>query len=341
MQLNLGLFSFNGACGYIEKPSALCQSRNSFDPRLLTHVENVVSYDINIKVLSGQFLCQDRPPTYVDIQMYGMYGDINKRHEYRLRAKRWNGFQAIYDETDNNSNEFSIPCWKVILPDMAALRFAVSTDDGSFIGQCFIPIAYLRPGYRHIALRNQMNIPVHSSSLFIFVRRNIHVNAKDEEFANILVNPLSIECSNLNKLEKDSNNEKSCYEEFCSTMSVRNHDPVSRELEENRIRRGLPTSLDEIDSYQKHLIAASQLHDEKQLCKVLSMNDIERKELPKRKQAIDTKLRRVSADYHKVFTINFGFFRRFRFREVPNVFEIVTLCIEFEVEITCKLSIYR
>ena len=73
MQVNLGLFSFNGACGYLEKPASLCQSTGSFNPKGRTNVENVVGYQIEIKVISGQFLCQDREPTYVDIEMYGMY----------------------------------------------------------------------------------------------------------------------------------------------------------------------------------------------------------------------------------------------------------------------------
>jgi hypothetical protein len=190
---------------------------------------------------------------------------------------------------------------------MAAIRFAVSTDDG-LIGQCFLPVAYLRPGYRHLTLRNQINIPVHSSSLFVFIQRNIYVNAKDEVFANTLVDPLSVQCSNLNKLEKDSNNEKCCYEEFCSKISVRNHDSVSKDVGENHRRRSSSASLDEPNRYQKHLIAASKLHDKNHLCKILSLNDVEPNELPKRKQVIHNRLRRVSTDYQKVFTTYFVFF---------------------------------
>ena len=302
MQLNLGLFSFNGACGYIEKPAALCQSRSSFDPRARTNVENVVSYEINIKVLSGQFLCQDREPTWVDVHAYGMYGEIAKRHEYHIRAKRWNGFQAIYDDTDYNSNEFAIRSLKVILPEMAALRFAVSTDDGSFVGQSFIPIAYLRPGYRHIVLRNQMNIPVQSSNLFIYVTRKICINPKDEEFAAKLVEPLSGQCANSQKVEKDSNNEPNFCDDSCSTMLVRFHNPLPREVADNTSRRPSSTSLDETNWYQAHLTSASRLHEKKELSKVLSVDDIESKEVFKRKQSVQAKLRSVSVDHQKVYS---------------------------------------
>ncbi len=290
MQLHLGLFSFNGACGYIEKPSALCQSRTSFDPRIRTHVENVVSYQIDIKILSGQFLCQDREPTFVDIQMYGMYGDINKRHEYRIRAKRWNGFQVIYDDTDIKSDNFSIQFDKVILPEMAALRFSVTADDGEFLGQSFLPIAHLRPGYRHIVLRNEINIPIHSSSLFIFIRRKIYIDEKDQEFADKLVEPLTIQCSHLN-------HEMNFCSNFSSNLNVRIHNPLTNEFGENYRKQN---SLDETNWYQKHVIAGSELNDIKHLSKILSVNDIHPREIQKREQTTHNKLRRVSVEYQKV-----------------------------------------
>lgn len=116
MQVNLGFFSYNGACGYIKKPASLCHSTGSFDPNCRNSVENVVVYQIEIKIISGQFLCQDREPTYVDVEMYGVYADATRRHEYRSRAKRWNGFQAVYDESDVGVGECSIRFSKVFSP---------------------------------------------------------------------------------------------------------------------------------------------------------------------------------------------------------------------------------
>ena len=101
MQLNLGLFSLNGSCGYLQKPSVLRLPRDSFDPKTRTSVENVAALQITLTLLSGQFLCQEREPTFVDIKMYGIEADGSKRHEGRVRIKEWNGFQAIY-ATDVN-----------------------------------------------------------------------------------------------------------------------------------------------------------------------------------------------------------------------------------------------
>ncbi|CAF1262910.1 unnamed protein product [Rotaria magnacalcarata] len=298
MQINLGLFSFNKACGYIEKPPTLCQLKNSFDPKARTNVENVAGYQIDIKVISGQFLCQDREPTFVDVQLYGIYGDMNKRHEFLVRSKRWNGFQAIYDDTSIDSNKYSIKFPNVSLPDMAALRFAVSSEDGTFIGQSFIPIAHIRSGYRYVVLRNQMNIPINASSLFVFIRINIHIKSEDQEIAKKLVQPLMNQAIERNKLEQDSNKQTSC-EDIVSKLLVRNHNTTSMESELmfREQTEKIPTY--ETKMYEKHLVAASRLHDRKTLCKVLSLHDILTKEIIKEDRNMESKLRRVSVDFHK------------------------------------------
>jgi phosphatidylinositol phospholipase C, beta len=107
MQLNLGLFAFNGACGYLEKPSVLRLSRDSFDPKTQTSIENVAALQMSITLLSGQFLCQDREPTIVEMKMFGIEADGSKRHEGRARIKEWNGFQAIYDDINHVTIRFS------------------------------------------------------------------------------------------------------------------------------------------------------------------------------------------------------------------------------------------
>jgi hypothetical protein len=323
MQVNLGLFSFNGNCGYLEKPPSLCQSKGSFDPKGRTNVENVVIYQIDIKLISGQFLCQDREPTYVDIEMYGMYADATKRHEYRLRSKRWNGFQAIYDDTDVELGEFSIRFSKVILPEMAALRFAVSEEDGTFIGQSFIPVAHLRPGYRHVVLRNQINIPVQSSSLFIYIRKDVHVDAENKELMDQLVSPTSV-VQTINKEQQKTkfkllseqrsfsvgdfntlrNNSDDDNHVFPSDHypSITDINVVPPGLGINNKKRNQSTPFVDANWYQNQLIASSQLHDTENLCKELSIHDIEQTKSFKRKQeTIEAKVRRTSLEYDKVF----------------------------------------
>jgi hypothetical protein len=223
-----------------------------------------------------------------------MYGQANKRTEYRIRAKGWNGFQAIYDDTDVQLGEFSIRFPKVILPEIVAIRFSVLADDGTFLGQSFLPIAYLRSGYRHIVLRNQINVPVNSSSLFIFIRKTMTMNAKDQEFADKLVQPSIIESS-------DSNNEINQYKDDSSNIIIRNHHRLlTTNYEENIKKQNSLVSTDETMSFSKHFIAGSEFNDKKRLCKVLSLNDIHPDEISKRDKIIQNKLRRISMDYQPV-----------------------------------------
>ncbi|CAF1016252.1 unnamed protein product [Rotaria sp. Silwood1] len=333
MQVNLGLFSFNGSCGYLEKPSSLCQSTGSFDPKGRANVENVVGYQIDIKIISGQFLCQDREPTYVDIEMYGLYADSTKRHEYRLRAKRWNGFQAVYDDTDVETGEFSVRFSRVILPEMAALRFAVCEEDGTFIGQSFIPVAHLRPGYRHVVLRNQISTPVQSLSLFVYIRKDVHVDAENKELIEQLVSPTSVSivtkeqqpkpikfkplseqrsqsAGDLNITSKSSDNEIKLYTDITDGSvndSLRPHFPSTIEIngatarfQTKNKKRNQSTPIVDANWYLSRLIDSSQLRDDERLCQELFLHDVEETKLFKRKrETIQAKIRRASVEYDK------------------------------------------
>ncbi|CAF4178785.1 unnamed protein product [Rotaria sp. Silwood2] len=333
MQVNLGLFSFNGGCGYLEKPASLCQSTGSFDPKGRTNVENVVGYQIEIKILSGQFLCQDREPAYVDIEMYGLYADATKRHECRIRAKRWNGFQAVYDDTDVETGEFSVRFSKVILPEMAALRFAVFEEDGTFIGQSFVPVAHLRPGYRHVVLRNQINIPVQSSSLFVYIRKDVHVDAENKELIDQLVSPTSVSIAikeqqpkpikfkplseqrsqsvgDINIIRKSSDDEIQPYTgnmdgsfndssrpHFPSTIEIRNG---TSGLGIKYANRNQSTPMVDANWYLHRLIASSQLRDNEHLCRELLLHDVEEmKPFKRKRESIQAKIRRASLEYDK------------------------------------------
>lgn len=332
MQVNLGLFSFNNGCGYLEKPPSLCQGTGSFDPKGRLGVENVVGYQIDIKIISGQFLCQDREPTHVDVEMYGLYADATKRNEYRLRAKRWNGFQAIYDDSDVEFGEFNIRFSKVILPELAALRFAVSEEDGTFIGQCFIPVVHLRPGYRHIALRNQINIPVQSSSLFVYIRKDVHVDAENKELIDQLVSPKSAPTilkeqqqlkqtkikllseqrsqsfDDLDTIRKYSNDQAKSSTHHSGSPpdnSMGIHYPSTTEIDTAATimnkKRTQTVPIIDANWYRNQLIASSQFHDEEHLCEVLSLDDIEEiKAFKKKREIADIKIRRLVLEFDKV-----------------------------------------
>ncbi|UJR16323.1 hypothetical protein I4U23_003229 [Adineta vaga] len=277
MQINLGIFSFNNACGYIEKPAKLCEPYGLFDPRIQNNSEDVFSYDIDLKVLSGQFLCQNHEPPVVNIRIYGTYGSSTKQQEYHLRAELWNGFQAIYDtNSDVHSQKYPIQFTKIILPEMAAIRFDVTSVDGALVGQCFIPVSHLRSGYRHVVLRNEINIPVRSASLFIYVRKTFQFNLKKQK------PKIPNENANINP------------DGFFSNVVRRYPNSLRSDKKEN-----LAIPLEETNWYQKHVLASSEFNDTKRLCKIYSLNDNKQKKISERDEAINRRLRSISADYKK------------------------------------------
>lgn len=217
---------------------------------------------------------------------------------------------------------------QVILPEMASLRFAVLDEDGSFIGQSFIPVAHLRPGYRHVVLRNQMNIPVQSASLFIYIRKDVHVDAEDRELIDQLVSPTSNpslsketpkpthfkplseqrshSISDLDSLRRSSHvdahraNEDSV---FSSGNLHRHQYPSTTEINAKSTtkRRNQSTPFVDANWHHNRLIASSQLHEHDRLCQVLSLHQLEQSKTFKReKEKIQSKIRRASIEYEKV-----------------------------------------
>ena len=299
MQVNLALFSFNATCGYLEKPAALCQSSASFNPATRTSIENTVQYKIDLRILTGQFLCQDSEPTFVSIKLYGIHADVIKQKVTRIRAKHWNGFQAIYDDSEQMTVQFtevsgsgsllSHPdeSFQILLPEMAAIHFSVISRNETLIGQSFVPVAHLQNGYRHVALRNTMNIPVNSSSLYIYIRKTVCLNDQDKNLVHILSDPLSAQ----NAQDKSYGNtlqNRANVRESLSRMPVRYHlKPASATVAS--------------DACDISPLDTSEFHQRERLCKDLSLNDLQQEHtFRQQRNAVKCQLRRLSWDYQKV-----------------------------------------
>ena len=56
---------------------------------------------------------------------------------------------------------------QIILPELAEMRLAVYDENGKLIGQRFLSMEQLRPGYRHLALRSEANSPLPLATLFV------------------------------------------------------------------------------------------------------------------------------------------------------------------------------
>ena len=119
------------------------------------------------QVIAGQFLSDKKVGTYVEVDMYGLPTDTIRK-EFRTRLVPANGLNPVY-------NEEPFLFRKVVLPDLAVLRFGVYDESGKLLGQRILPLDGLQAGYRHISLRTEANFPIqrHSTSQYVSATKNI------------------------------------------------------------------------------------------------------------------------------------------------------------------------
>ncbi|KAA3674893.1 phosphatidylinositol phospholipase C, beta [Paragonimus westermani] len=191
MQLNQGKFEYNGNCGYLLKPEFMRRPERQFDPFSESPMDGVIAATCEVKIISGQFLSDRKVGTYVEVDMYGLPTDTIRK-EFRTRVVPNNGLNPVYGE------DAVFVFRKVVLPDLAVLRFAVYEETGKLIGQRVIPLDGLQAGYRHISLRTEGNFPLSLPTLFCQVNLTTYV----PEGLNDLVDALSDPRAFLSKEEQ-------------------------------------------------------------------------------------------------------------------------------------------
>lgn len=181
MQLNQGKFEYNGNCGYLLKPDFMRRSDRSFDPFAESPVDGVIAAQCAVQVIAGQFLSDKKVSTYVEVDMYGLPTDTIRK-EFRTRMVPGNGLNPVY-------NEEPFLFRKVVLPDLAVLRFGVYDENGKLLGQRILPLDGLQAGYRHISLRTEANFPMSLPMLFCNIELKIYVPDGFEDFMAALSDP--------------------------------------------------------------------------------------------------------------------------------------------------------
>lgn len=73
---------------------------------------------------------------------------------------------------------------------MAFVRFGVFEENGRLLGQHFLPVSHIQPGYKHIVLRNSFSRPLGPVSLFIYVEVFDYVSDHHRELVDALQNPI-------------------------------------------------------------------------------------------------------------------------------------------------------
>ncbi|XP_033833374.1 1-phosphatidylinositol 4,5-bisphosphate phosphodiesterase delta-4 [Periophthalmus magnuspinnatus] len=168
MDLNDGLFSQNGGCGYVLKPSFMREAERRFDPDNPQKLDGYQPLILTIQVISGQQLpkVNIKEGSIVDplvrVEIHGVPLDQNKQET------RWienNGFNPVWYDT----LRFTIHA-----PELALVRFVVEdydkTSKNDFVGQYTLPLSCMQQGYRHIHLLSKDGTSIPPSSLFVHVR---------------------------------------------------------------------------------------------------------------------------------------------------------------------------
>uniref|UniRef100_A0A7E4W1T5 Phosphoinositide phospholipase C n=1 Tax=Panagrellus redivivus TaxID=6233 RepID=A0A7E4W1T5_PANRE len=181
MQLNQGKFDYNGNTGYLLKPDFMRRPDKLFDPFSESPVDGVIAAHCSVRVISGQFLSERKVGTYVEVEMYGLPTDTIRK-EHRTKTVPANGLNPIY-------NEEPFVFRKVVLPELAVLRFAVYDENNKQLGQRILPLDGLQAGYRHISLRTESTMPMTLPSLFVHLVLKTYVPDELSGLVDALADP--------------------------------------------------------------------------------------------------------------------------------------------------------
>ncbi|XP_048206054.1 1-phosphatidylinositol 4,5-bisphosphate phosphodiesterase eta-2 [Perognathus longimembris pacificus] len=163
LQLNRAKFSANGSCGYVLKPSCMCQG--VFNPNAEDPLPGQLKKQLALRVISGQQLPKPRDSMlgdrgeiidpFVEVEVIGLPVDCSKE---QTRVVDDNGFNPMWEET---------LVFTVHMPEIALIRFLVWDHDPigrDFIGQRTLAFSSMLPGYRHVYLEG-----MEEASIFVHV----------------------------------------------------------------------------------------------------------------------------------------------------------------------------
>ncbi|XP_053485238.1 1-phosphatidylinositol 4,5-bisphosphate phosphodiesterase beta-3 isoform X1 [Ictalurus furcatus] len=181
MQLNMGVFEYNGRSGYLLKPEFMRRADKHFDPFTENIVDGIVANTVKIKIMSGQFLTDKKVGVYVEVDMFGLPTDTKRK--YRTKTSNNNSMDPVWEEEP-------FVFIKVVLPTLASLRVAVFEENGKFVGHRILPVVALRSGYHYINLKNELNQPLLLASLFVYTEVQDYIPNEHQEYAEALTNPI-------------------------------------------------------------------------------------------------------------------------------------------------------
>ncbi|XP_027277491.1 1-phosphatidylinositol 4,5-bisphosphate phosphodiesterase beta-1 isoform X1 [Cricetulus griseus] len=182
MQINMGMYEYNGKSGYRLKPEFMRRPDKHFDPFTEGIVDGIVANTLSVKIISGQFLSDKKVGTYVEVDMFGLPVDT-RRKAFKTKTSQGNAVNPVWEEEP-------IVFKKVVLPSLACLRVAAYEEGGKFIGHRILPVQAIRPGYHYISLRNERNQPLMLPAVFVYIEVKDYVPDTYADVIEALSNPI-------------------------------------------------------------------------------------------------------------------------------------------------------
>ncbi|CDQ96817.1 unnamed protein product [Oncorhynchus mykiss] len=220
MQLNLGMYEYNGKSGYRLKPEFMRRPDKHFDPFAESTVDGIVANTVKVKIISGQFLSDKKVGVYIELDMFGLPVDT-RRKALKTKTSQSNAINPVWDEEP-------IIFKKVVLPTLASLRIAAFEEGGKFIGHRIIPVPAIRPGYRYIGLRNEKNQSLILPAVFVYIEVKDYVPDTFADVIEALSNPIRY----VNLLEQRS-------QQLAALTLEEGEEETSKEIEANADQPGL------------------------------------------------------------------------------------------------------
>ncbi|CAF0723640.1 unnamed protein product, partial [Didymodactylos carnosus] len=160
--LNLAMFEQNGLCGYVLKPNVFWDKDHPqygrFNPCSMER--EGACFELTLTIISAQYLTQNtgsNTSVYIELEVIGIPIDCMSR---KTKPSVKNSLNPIWQETF---------IFQVFFTDLAFIRFHIyDASSNHLVAQRVIPLKCLRPGYRHVRLRDIQNVPFDLSTIFIY-----------------------------------------------------------------------------------------------------------------------------------------------------------------------------
>ncbi|GAB6024048.1 hypothetical protein CHUAL_008768 [Chamberlinius hualienensis] len=164
LHINTTLFEQNGRRGYVLRPRVMWDKNHLMYQRFNPwekEFDGLPLVNLTLNVISGQYVCQNNftVSTQVEVEIIGIPVDCAK---HKTKIIQRNALNPMWNDTFH---------FRVAFQDLAFLRFTVvDVATNHITAQRVIPLKCLRPGYRHVRLRNLQNQSLALSTLFIYSR---------------------------------------------------------------------------------------------------------------------------------------------------------------------------